>query len=379
MSSRSIVIPVLLAGIIGTLGCVAILLGDAGWTVAVGLTCHGLAAFVSVRAAAVRRTQGLSQVEWDAVLWTAILIPFWGPALAWALPRRDRGEKVENAHEMMERYAAHVQPRIPDWERTLFTGDHDRDLARELDAESFREVLTYGDTDQKRNALRGLADLGEPHHLGQIRDCLVDDDGEVRLYAYGELERLTKRHESKIADARARINADASDGSARLALARANHDLAASGILDPSTAAFHFRAATRTAKEAAPLLPDTIEPILLEVQSMARVEDFDGAAERLGAVPEQELQRPEVCLVRAQLAFARRDFDACREEAVSLRQADAAVPPWLAALEPLVSFDLMDETDSFLASAADFETDTQVHDDDTQAPSLDAEPTGDPT
>ena len=60
-------------------------------------------------------------------------------------------------------------------------------------------MLRDGTTDQKRNALRRLADLGQPVHFRLIRSCLLDPEHEVRLYAYSDLERAGRGYEEAIA------------------------------------------------------------------------------------------------------------------------------------------------------------------------------------
>jgi hypothetical protein len=202
-----------LAGLVGASGAAFAVLGGGIWMLLIGLTLHGTACWISLKAARSRREGRLTPTERDSILVTAVTVPFLGPALAWSIPRHAPDGEVENAHQAVEKYLDHVKPRVPDYERTLFTGDHDRDLARKLDAESFREVLRHGETGQKRNALFKLAELGAPHHLAMIRECLTDEDQEVRLYAYGELDRLTRIHEGAIADGRAAVKQDPASGS----------------------------------------------------------------------------------------------------------------------------------------------------------------------
>ena len=70
---------------------------------------HVAATLLSVWAAR-RRRPDLSRVEEDLVWVTALLVPLFGPALAWAMPRPVADEDVENAHEIFERYSDHVKP-----------------------------------------------------------------------------------------------------------------------------------------------------------------------------------------------------------------------------------------------------------------------------
>ena len=321
-----------LAGIAGLVGAVTAIRSESAWGVPLGLSLHGVGVVLSWLAGRFRRRGDLSGAETDIVLTSALFVPGLGPAVAWALPRASAKEAVENAHEVIERYKAHVKPVVPDYERSLFTGDRDRDLARKLDAESFREVLRHGDTDQKRSALFRLAELGSPHHIELIRNCLVDDDGEVRLYAYGELDRLTRVHEDEIAKARRAVAANDRDVAAHLRMSRAHFDLAASGVLDPRTAGFHFRAAATEAQIARNLAAGEVEPLLAEARSFAHLGDLQSAEHCMEEVPDERQDDPEVCLVRAEVAFKRRDFDTARREAGRLLLTETELPGWLQAI-----------------------------------------------
>jgi len=322
----------ILAGVIGFSGALYAIGSTSAWGVPAGLALHGIAVALCHFAARLRRRGDISGAETDIVLTAAAFVPGLGPGVAWALPRITAREAVENAHEVIENYRSHVKPMVPDYERTLFTGDRDRDLARKLDAESFREVLRHGDTDQKRSALFRLAELGAPHHIELIRDCLVDDDGEVRLYAYGELDRLTRVFEEEIGKSRRLVLANDEDVEARLRLSRAHFDLASSGVLDPRTASFHYRAAANEAQTAAIAAPGEVEPVLAEARAHAHLGDLESAECCVGTIAEEHLQEPEVCLVRAEVAFKRRDFAAARMEAGALLLTETPLPGWLQAI-----------------------------------------------
>lgn len=300
--------------------------------VAAGLLLHLGAAASGTIAARRRRGGPLAQAERDAVITTSLLVPFLGPVLAMTLPRKAGGADVVNAHQAMERYRSHVKPSIPEYERSLFTGDFDRDLARKLDLETYRDVLRHGHTDQKRSALFRLAELGQPHHLALIRRCLTDEDQEVRLYAYGELERLVREHEERIARARARIREEPGRAEAHLELARAQFDLGVSGVLDSATAGFHLRVAVSCAVEARRLDPASLPAAVLQSRALAKLGDREGADACLASLPEEMRLGAEALLADAETAFAARDFGRAREAAEELRRREAGLPGWLEAL-----------------------------------------------
>ncbi|MHC4732050.1 MAG: hypothetical protein ACYS6Z_15885, partial [Planctomycetota bacterium] len=78
--------------------------GAAGYLLVVGEFAgsgglHVAATLLSVWAAR-RRRPDLSRVEEDLVWVTALLVPLFGPALAWAMPRPVAFFKQETAYEM---------------------------------------------------------------------------------------------------------------------------------------------------------------------------------------------------------------------------------------------------------------------------------------
>jgi len=304
----------------------------------VALVVHLAAARLAAAAAAVRRDD-LSPTERDAVLWIAALVPMFGPSLAWAMPTPpleedddDQADEVVNAHDMFERYEEHVTPHRPDYERTLFTGDYAADLARELDAESYVEVLRNGGTDQKRNALRRLATLGEPKHFAQIRGCLLDPSHEVRLYAYSELEKASQVYEDEIAKFTKKLAKKPRNIASLLSMAKVQHDYAASGIHDAAMAAFYFKTVLRYAQRAAKAGADGPEPAWFAARALARMDQPDAALAEIAGLPEEQQELPESCLVRAGIQFRAREFDAARNEADRIEAGGGDLPPWLAAL-----------------------------------------------
>jgi hypothetical protein len=324
-----LLVPVIAGAELGAAYALAVL---PGWRGPLAASALHVAAALLCRWAARLRRDDLSVVETDIVVWIALLVPVFGPVLGWAAPRPPATEDAENAHVVFEQYAEHVKPADAGYERTVFTGDFKRDLARELDVESYHEVLRHGETDQKRNALRRLAELGEPKHFDLIRSCLLDPSHEVRLYAYSELERAGRDYEEEIANRSRQLKKQPDNVEALLTLARTYHRYAASGILDPSMAAFYFRSAERYATQAQQHGADDPEAAFVRAAALGRLEEYEDAEACLQALPEPHQALPGCCLVRAEIAYRRRDFAKVREEAARFLETDAEPPPWLAAI-----------------------------------------------
>lgn len=304
----------------------------------VALVAHVLAARLSGHAARVRRDD-LTRTERDAVVWLALLVPMFGPALAWWMPmppaqenEEDEAEDVINAHEMFERYEEHVKPHKPDYERTLFTGDYAKDLSRELDAESYSEVLRHGNTNQKRNALRRLATLGEPKHFALIRGCLLEPSHEVRLYAYAELEKASRFYETEIAQLSRRLTRRPRNVEALLGMARIQFRYASSGIHDAEMARFYYKSVLSFARRARDAGAGGPAATWLAASAAARIGDTEEAFAELGTLTAEEQEMAESCLVRAAIHFEARAFDLARLEADRIETAGGFVPSWLEAI-----------------------------------------------
>lgn len=338
MIRRSLPVLVTLAAALELTSLLVVMaLNRAEW-LPVALLVHLLAARVAGHAAAVRR-KDLNPTERDSVVWIAALVPMFGPALAWWIPTAPpppdedgEPEEVVNAHEMFERYEEQVQPHRPDYERTLFTGDYARDLARELDAESYVEVLRHGNTTQKRNALRRLATLGEPKHFAQIRGCLLDPSHEVRLYAYAELEKASRTYETEIARLSRRLGRRPRDAEALLGMARTHFRYAASGIHDTEMAAFYYQSVIRFAGRARDAGTEGPAATWLIASAAARNGDTERALAEIASLSPEEQEMEESCLVRAAIHFEARAFDLARSEAERIEAAGGSVPGWLQAL-----------------------------------------------
>jgi len=306
--------------------------GRDGKSLAAAIALHFLAALLG-REAARRRRPGLSSVEGDLVLAAGAAIPLFGPLTAWTMPQPVGAEEPVNAHAVFESYADHVKPVTPDYERTLFTGNYEKDMARELDVESYHEVLTHGTTDQKRSALVRLAELGETKHFRLVRQCLLDPEHEVRLYAYSELERASRRYEEEIAQRARELGEQPESCEALLALARTYFAYAESGIHDEQMGAWYYRSAERYAGQARQVGGDDPEPVWIQARAFGRLGEYERAKALLQDLPEDQQSMAESCLARAELAYARRDFLAARAELARLRETGVEPPSWLAALE----------------------------------------------
>ncbi len=304
---------------------------------------HLLATRLALAAARCRRR--LSVTEEDTVLATAFFIPLWGPVLAFSLPRPPLSDRAPlriarypgpdtaletSPKDVFKRYEEHVRPRVPHFQRSLFSGDFDRDLARELDLESYSEVLRRGSIDQKRNALSRLADLSEPRHLTLVRSCLLDPSHEVRLYAYAELERVAARFEDAIDERGKELLKDPSDQEATLALADAHYHYASSGVLDPSMASYHFRLSLKRVQSFTGRKDS--RPWVLRALNHLGLKELDLAEKDLSEVPSEHSRAPAVLIARAMLAYTRRDFTKARDQAEILERNKVELPPWLKAL-----------------------------------------------
>ena len=103
-----------------------------------------------------------------------------------------------------------------------------------------------------------------------------------------------------------------------------------SGVLDEDMADYWFEQAYRIAARALALDPSNVDAQRVAATVLAERDRGDQAWEIVRDWPEN--LAPCFEFVRAEVAFRRRDRDACREAAVRIRERGVALPDWLAEL-----------------------------------------------
>ncbi len=321
----------LVAMVLGTLAVIVPLVATTFVGGLVGIGLHLGAAQLSMWAARERRGGPLLGPERDTVFVMAMFVPVVGPALAWALPHRSETREIEDAHELFERYLEHVEPLTPTHERSLFTGNETRDLARELDVETFAQVLREGAPDQRRNAVRRLVERGGPSHMARVRRCLIDLDEEVRLFAHAELDRVLKTHRRSIHDALDDV-AECADADSHTAVAEAHLELAESGILDAAASASHHRLARQSATTALSMGGPRVDAAKVAAVAHSRLGEHGTAVEIIESLSTEEQRLADVREIRASVAFARRRYGVARALGERLVRHNDDLPNWLDAL-----------------------------------------------
>jgi tetratricopeptide (TPR) repeat protein len=298
----------------------------------IALLLHGCAAGASLLAARLRRRSRLHGVYFDLVLLTALAIPVFGPLLAWLIPSKKILEQGVNAHELFEQYEKHVRHTEAPYRRTLFTGDFDRDMARELDVESYFDVLASGDIHQKRDALSKLVVLGEPHHLALVRKSLCDPDQEVQLYAYGQISALEERYENAIDSADNGTPEGPRDPEQATKLATAHLAYAQSGVLDAVLATHHCELAIEFATRGR-AASDPKVAMRLELLAKLGLGDKEGAQKVVTELLALDPDDAEARSVAIEFAYRARAFDQARVEIERFASAGHELRPWMRALK----------------------------------------------
>ncbi|MCB9917233.1 MAG: HEAT repeat domain-containing protein [Planctomycetes bacterium] len=293
---------------------------------------HVCAAFVAVFAARQCGVRGLR--EYDAVFITAILVPLFGPALAWMMPV-ESNEEADASREMLEQ----VERRLDheeDYARPFYRGDFEADLARQVNSVSYKEVLQTGDLEQKRDAIRKLARLGEPRHMMMVARLLDDDDSELRLCAYLELDRVRQAHERVIGDLIESLRADhihpVREIALRAELADANLEYAISGTLDETMRVFRVDRCLEQCDLALALDPHHTRSIVIKARGLCERAELEEAECLLANLPDEIWSHPSIRGLRARIRFEMRDFKAAKEIGFEMLRQFMDPPRWLHAL-----------------------------------------------
>lgn len=286
----------------------------------------------------------LRKIQFDAILCTALFVPVFGPALAWTFRRKSDAELSES-RQMLEQIERDIEEETEDYERPLVGDELEAALAQEIDAVSYREVLVSGDIDQKRNALRRLTNLGQPEHLKMIKGFLEDDEPELRLCAYLEIDRVRKGYEERISACRARIKEleESPEGrgidlcKARAEIAHVHFTYGSCGVLDGSMAEFQLERAIEISSVALAEYSGNARASTVKALAHIELEQLDEAEACLGTLPDVCLEHPAIPLIRARICFLRRDLDGARNEARLIQAQGRRLPGWLASIltEPL--------------------------------------------
>lgn len=296
--------------------------------VAAACAAHLLAVVAALGAA---RMQGArTGTEMLATLVTALFVPLFGPGLGWAFRHRD-DDAVENAHAHFERLEEAEK-----YEREILHDDVESDFAQEINATSYAQILRQGTLQRRRNLLRNLGRLGSPDHVAVIRQCLEDDDPEIRLCAHAELDRLARRYEDRIEALRGAVLAAREAGTLSrrelIPLAGACRDYAGSGIFEREMQEFWLERAAEYTDEAAAMEPGDAGLTRARADLMVLLGRIDAATELLDSLRGEEAQSHATLVVRAEIAFGRRDFEAIREIARIFDAQFVPLPHWMASL-----------------------------------------------
>lgn len=302
----------------GTLCSLAALLGFVVgadlFTASAAVVLHALAVVLVWRGAALA---GASRSEAELFAAAVAALSAIGAMAAWWFCVGGADRHASNAH-------AENDP------LRLTTVRQAADLHRELGVNSYTQVVRHGSLEEKRNLLRRLAQLGSPRHIAIVRQFLFEEEPELRLCAYAELARIGQRHEQKIGELRQaaeHAGAGAAAAKALAALAHANRAYAISGVLDGEMAGYWSDQAGRIARRGLEHDPDCLAAQRVLALVLADRGDLDEAW-RLISTWRTEFS-PEAELIRAEVAFRRRDRHACCEALVRLDAAGVEAPEWL--------------------------------------------------
>ena len=260
----------------------------------------------------------------DAMLVAALVLPGLGPLIAWLLVRRRRDGAV-NAHAFFENYEQEVHGEV------AFDAVPAPARTRPV---SFHDVLRAGSLDHRRNALRKLAERGQPMHLRLLRRCLSHSDMELRLGAFAEINRLLRQWEGRLCELRAAVDAQPDDPAARAQLSAAHRGYAASGLLDEDMARFQLRQAANACRLAGAAAANHADLAIERALVCTDLGDLDGASAVLGRLADEHLEDARVCIARARIAFLQHRFDRVRSEAEKLHRAGEQSPRWMREMCP---------------------------------------------
>lgn len=267
---------------------------------------HALAVFMVGWMPPTLKSVQRSSVELRIGQVLSLAVPVIGPLVALMLRTRSARVRRQRQQQLEDFYAQFLDNPHTPRERSMFRGVHDEDVERLSDAESFATVLRFGAGDHKRGVLRRLGEHEGPQAMALLRHCLSTSDGEIALFAYGQLDQTEQELARAIVAAEKRLESHSDDPNAQAELAEAHRRMARSGVLDDPSSRWHEQEAMRTSAVGS---TPTGAPIHTDAD--------------VGAGPQANL------LARAERAFQERDLETVCEVAEMLRDLGAHLPVWL--------------------------------------------------
>ena len=235
----------------------------------------------------------------------ALAVPVFGAFLASNLHVPEETGSAERAGRILEEYDELVHFREEPHRPSPFTGEYEEDFVTFASVESHAVVMRSGTVAQKREVLSRLVDSGRADLITQVRAALLDTDPEVRLLAYGELQRLETRLYKELQEAADRAAVNPADDSLRGGVVLAHRRLATSGVLDEGMSQWHAHEAERMEEALGSMVsagaptgtvdPEQVAAAAFRERSFAYVRAFGRALAKDGRpVPEwiRALERP---------------------------------------------------------------------------------------
>jgi hypothetical protein len=194
---------------------------------------------------------------------------------------------------------------------------------------SFAEILRHGSPDHKRDAVRMLAEVGDERHLRLLREVLVSETGELRLCAFVELDRATRRYTSRIEELRTQLQLRPDDPELVAPIAEAHRALVRSGLLDAEMERYHLRQASGFAQRAFSTQPDP-ETSRVYARILCDQGEYQPAADCLADLDDDARDAYPTRVLRARIGLNRREFGVVRDEARAIARGGHKLPEWLA-------------------------------------------------
>lgn len=194
------------------------------------------------------------------------------------------------------------------------------------DIQPVADVLSGGDLDLKREAIRRLAMRMTPTSVMLLRQSLMDPHGEIRLYAVNALQRIERRFIETIDEAQSIAEKQPDQLSSHLALGRAFRRFAESGLLEPLLQRMYFQKSLRAFEKGRMLFPERPDAWAASLDAYATLNDAASLDKLLPLALSRFPLEPMLLVIEARFAFARSEFRRAARAVNALREREVLDP-----------------------------------------------------
>lgn len=204
------------------------------------------------------------------------------------------------------------------------TDSYDQSVQKTHKVEPLVEVIrSHSGVDLKRGAIETLTNIANPHSISLLKECLSDNNSEVRFYASSGLSRIEERLNGEIIRCKEKVKKHKEPHAQEyFQLAKAYYEFIYLSIQDEASLQYYLKQSIKFFEKAHDLASDDQQII----KSLERAYTRDGQHEKAKSLQqEKDPNEAESPMYQAEALFKEGKFKACLE---IIQEIDAETRQW---------------------------------------------------